>query len=457
MTDTMITDCDLFHSAFGFLPSATTAGNCCSAITTTTTATNAQGSSSSSSSCNPSVDTICCDSDYGNIISIRLNGNQFSGFVPDAFSNTQELKVLDLSGNLFQYTLPNSIIGLGSLQSLNVKDNCFSFLPADSRQGFTYTPQRTSGCPPNDQLHAANQPWPNEGGPPPTETTILIPTTKTVSATDNTNIILTSIDSITTSSTNAQAGGILPSTSTIGVSGSVSSVGSNGVGRSQVQLEVIVVPTVVAVALIVGAVFHIRMRRKFAERQEAHQDGDRDSIFHHGSESGSEILPSYKSTFDDMPPLAEPLDTKQIISIDITDASTASLPLPQTAPQTQIKQDPSSSTVELEINLLKLHGRFQTWSHTLIMEWSRIRNLDAGVIEIFERLEVDGIKLDLLNVSLLKDEYGILDFRLRAKVVQGVEYLRHGSLLVFGREVRDREGQVQVGRVNQSGPPVYQG
>ncbi|KAJ3296906.1 hypothetical protein HDU76_006670 [Blyttiomyces sp. JEL0837] len=87
------------------------------------------------------------------------------------------------------------------------------------------------------------------------------------------------------------------------------------------------------------------------------------------------------------------------------------------------------NVIELEQQLQQTYGSFMSWSHELVMEWTRLRNFESVVVEFLKAHHIDGPMLSDLSMSLLQDKYDVKQFRDRAKIMQAVEYLRHSRMV----------------------------
>ncbi|KAJ3332522.1 hypothetical protein HDU76_013960 [Blyttiomyces sp. JEL0837] len=93
----------------------------------------------------------------------------------------------------------------------------------------------------------------------------------------------------------------------------------------------------------------------------------------------------------------------------------------------QMRGTAPTSTTNLEIQFQRLYGFYNTWSHEHVMEWAGLKRLDPAVVEIFKNYHIDGPLLATLDVHSLKEKCGVEDFRLRAKFIQAVEFLKDSS------------------------------
>ncbi|KAJ3327297.1 hypothetical protein HDU76_012043 [Blyttiomyces sp. JEL0837] len=78
----------------------------------------------------------------------------------------------------------------------------------------------------------------------------------------------------------------------------------------------------------------------------------------------------------------------------------------------------------------RVYGSYKFWTHEYVMEWARLKRLDSGVVEILRNYRIDGPLLATLDVHSLKDKCHVQDFRLRAKFMQAVEFLKDSSQLI---------------------------
>ncbi|KAJ3279318.1 hypothetical protein HDU76_009548 [Blyttiomyces sp. JEL0837] len=79
-----------------------------------------------------------------------------------------------------------------------------------------------------------------------------------------------------------------------------------------------------------------------------------------------------------------------------------------------------------EMEALRMRGTYLLWGHRDVMVWARSRALGADVLDVFDRFKVDGSILHALAIdpSILKQDFGVEDFRVRARIVQAVELLK---------------------------------
>ncbi|KAJ3327830.1 hypothetical protein HDU76_011036 [Blyttiomyces sp. JEL0837] len=87
--------------------------------------------------------------------------------------------------------------------------------------------------------------------------------------------------------------------------------------------------------------------------------------------------------------------------------------------QTLRETAPTSNT-NLEIQLQRVYGIYNTWSHEQVMEWWIEETGSCNY-------HIDGPLLATLDVHSLKEKCGDEDFRLRAKFIQAVEFLKDSS------------------------------
>ncbi|KAJ3310655.1 hypothetical protein HDU76_003320 [Blyttiomyces sp. JEL0837] len=97
---------------------------------------------------------------------------------------------------------------------------------------------------------------------------------------------------------------------------------------------------------------------------------------------------------------------------------------------------PTSNT-NLEVQLQRVYGIYNTWGHEHVMEWAGLKRLDPAVVEIFKSYHIDGPLLATLDVHSLKEKCGVEDFRLRAKFIQAVEFLKDSSQSLRNRSTGD--------------------
>ncbi|KAJ3280797.1 hypothetical protein HDU76_009078, partial [Blyttiomyces sp. JEL0837] len=86
------------------------------------------------------------------------------------------------------------------------------------------------------------------------------------------------------------------------------------------------------------------------------------------------------------------------------------------------------NVIALEQEFQRSYGSFMGWSHQLVMEWARLRNFESVVIGFFTNYQIDGPTIDMLTMTTLQTKYEISDFRVRAKIMQAVQFLRHSSI-----------------------------
>ncbi|KAJ3311461.1 hypothetical protein HDU76_003127 [Blyttiomyces sp. JEL0837] len=123
----------------------------------------------------------------------------------------------------------------------------------------------------------------------------------------------------------------------------------------------------------------------------------------------------------------------------------APLPVPRAVPVERQNRDQSGivegnevrSThrgIELEIHLQRTYGLYTTWSHHLVLDWARVKKVDKVIFNILRDYYVDGELLSTLDVHSLKSKLNIQDFRIRAKFIQCVEFLKdsHNVLVAAG-------------------------
>ncbi|KAJ3283142.1 hypothetical protein HDU76_008524 [Blyttiomyces sp. JEL0837] len=98
-------------------------------------------------------------------------------------------------------------------------------------------------------------------------------------------------------------------------------------------------------------------------------------------------------------------------------------------------------TFALEIEMQRIFGQFDEWGHDIVMEWAGRRNLEKDVVDLLQELTIDGPKISSITASSLKETYGIQDFRVRAKLVQALEYLKHGNSIYHASTLLTSEQQ----------------
>ncbi|KAJ3286660.1 hypothetical protein HDU76_007952 [Blyttiomyces sp. JEL0837] len=89
-----------------------------------------------------------------------------------------------------------------------------------------------------------------------------------------------------------------------------------------------------------------------------------------------------------------------------------------------VREVAPASNTDLEIHLQRSYGLFNSWSHALVMEWARLKELDPAIVEIMRNYNIDGPLLATLDVHSLKEKCNVQEFRLRAKFIQAVEFLK---------------------------------
>ncbi|KAJ3329173.1 hypothetical protein HDU76_008469 [Blyttiomyces sp. JEL0837] len=88
---------------------------------------------------------------------------------------------------------------------------------------------------------------------------------------------------------------------------------------------------------------------------------------------------------------------------------------------------PQRNVIQLEINLQREHGLYQSWPHDLVLEWAQTRRFEHPVRNFFISYHIDGEAITNLNMAILSSKYEVVDFRTRAMIMQAVEYLRHSA------------------------------
>ncbi|KAJ3289595.1 hypothetical protein HDU76_007513 [Blyttiomyces sp. JEL0837] len=107
--------------------------------------------------------------------------------------------------------------------------------------------------------------------------------------------------------------------------------------------------------------------------------------------------------------------------------------------QTLRETAPTSNT-NLETYMQRVYGIYDTWSHEYVMEWARLKRLDPAVVEIMKNYHIDGPLLSTLDVHSLKEKCGVDDFRLRAKFIQSVEFLKDSSQSLRNQSTGNEDG-----------------
>ncbi|KAJ3323637.1 hypothetical protein HDU76_013599 [Blyttiomyces sp. JEL0837] len=87
-----------------------------------------------------------------------------------------------------------------------------------------------------------------------------------------------------------------------------------------------------------------------------------------------------------------------------------------------INEGAPTSNINLENHLQRVHGSYTLWTHEFVIEWARLKRVDSAVV---------GILKTTLDVHSLKEKCNVQDFRLRAKFMQAVEYLKDSHRLIM--------------------------
>ncbi|KAJ3310710.1 hypothetical protein HDU76_003305 [Blyttiomyces sp. JEL0837] len=64
------------------------------------------------------------------------------------------------------------------------------------------------------------------------------------------------------------------------------------------------------------------------------------------------------------------------------------------------------------------------------MRLANLKKLDPAVVEIMRNYQIDGPLLSTLNVHSLKEKCDVQEFRLRAKFIQAVEFLKDSHQVI---------------------------
>ncbi|KAJ3329016.1 hypothetical protein HDU76_008823 [Blyttiomyces sp. JEL0837] len=83
----------------------------------------------------------------------------------------------------------------------------------------------------------------------------------------------------------------------------------------------------------------------------------------------------------------------------------------------------------------------------MVMEWARLKRVDAAVVEVLKNYRIDGPLLSTLDIHSLKDKCDVQDFRVRAKFMQAVEFLKDSSRVIAN----------STNHVDGEGLPQYEG
>ncbi|KAJ3285349.1 hypothetical protein HDU76_008151 [Blyttiomyces sp. JEL0837] len=94
-----------------------------------------------------------------------------------------------------------------------------------------------------------------------------------------------------------------------------------------------------------------------------------------------------------------------------------------------VSESAPTSNINLENHLQRLYGSYTLWTYEFVMEWARLKKLDSEEWVIFH-YRIDGQLLSTLDVHSLKDKCDVQDFRLRAKFMQAVEFLKDSHRVV---------------------------
>ncbi|KAJ3319680.1 hypothetical protein HDU76_000478 [Blyttiomyces sp. JEL0837] len=151
----------------------------------------------------------------------------------------------------------------------------------------------------------------------------------------------------------------------------------------------------------------------------------------------------------DPPPAFEDIDQVNISEVTPPNTSTHQ---PDPEPVT-------TSTTSIESHLLTLYGSHLYWTTSQVLHWVTLKTLPMEIYTKFSMHQIDGGILHSLCNDDLKDDLGVLDFVVRARVLKEVEILRriergvYGGVVGAGRgrldvDVGAREGEVEL-------PPSY--
>ncbi|KAJ3299212.1 hypothetical protein HDU76_006379, partial [Blyttiomyces sp. JEL0837] len=107
-----------------------------------------------------------------------------------------------------------------------------------------------------------------------------------------------------------------------------------------------------------------------------------------------------------------------------------------------VRENAPTSNINLENHLQRLYGTYGSWTHELVMEWARRKRVDPAVVEILRSYRIDGPLLATLDIHSLKEKCDVQDFRLRAKFIQAVEFLKDSSQVIANSTViNDTDGE----------------
>ncbi|KAJ3293236.1 hypothetical protein HDU76_007073, partial [Blyttiomyces sp. JEL0837] len=95
-----------------------------------------------------------------------------------------------------------------------------------------------------------------------------------------------------------------------------------------------------------------------------------------------------------------------------------------------ISEGAPTSNINLENHLQRVYGSYRLWTNEFVMEWARLKRLDSAVVEILRNYRIDGPLLATLDVHSLKEKCDVQDFRLRAKFMQAVEFLKDSHQVI---------------------------
>ncbi|KAJ3316523.1 hypothetical protein HDU76_001734 [Blyttiomyces sp. JEL0837] len=80
--------------------------------------------------------------------------------------------------------------------------------------------------------------------------------------------------------------------------------------------------------------------------------------------------------------------------------------------------------VDVEAVLQDQWGPYFKWSCEQVVLWGMEKRFDESILDFLRQNEIDGSILHSLDRDTMKTEMGVLDFRSRAKLLQGIELLR---------------------------------
>ncbi|KAJ3304622.1 hypothetical protein HDU76_005148, partial [Blyttiomyces sp. JEL0837] len=380
------------------------------------------------------------------LATIGLWNNSISGSIPEEYANISTLLRLYVESNLVSGDIPLSFSNLTNLQ-LDVSDNCLSTpIPVElsTHKGFITIPQKVicqKFAPENPVSptrtpevisnvitnHSTTLQPPTESSPSIVGSTVTIVQIQSASGTVSIETPTTAPGIVNSYSNRSQvilialslgfgstflllivAGGVLVHKRTKAAGGALNGIKTEDAVNEDQVLELDVVAIAVSREEVVTADLSEEKAPSSLLSNEFTPVIQRDLLSKPTTQQGIELRVSHN------PPSQEKLQGD--LSVEELQPDIQRELYLQT-----VREAAPTSNINLENHLQRLYGLYTTWSHEFVMDWANVKRLDPAVVKIF------------------REKFDIQDFRLRAKVIQAVEFLKDSARVISERPRDDDE------------------